>query len=387
MLSRRLLGLVLAIACASATVAFAGAVTSRVYTFGVVGSSGKVEALDHRSPALVAGIEGRVVQVVATNSDGYALTADGSVWAWGVGSLGELGTGTELASTTTAVRVAFPAGVRIVALPDPMPYDSGMAIDAQGDAWGWGANADHSLCLPDIAPVLVPERVPLAHVTLATGAGTHALYDAGGRVVACGVGAQGQLGDGRLASSPTPVAVTGLPAGKLESLESSYDGSGALMASGAYYDWGLNTSGQLGDGSETNSDLPVHVRLPGRATEVAQGGSQLLNGQTVALLANGSAWTWGNGTWGQLGDGRTASSAAPLRLALPAGVHLRRVSSGGYSSYGIDRSGRLWAWGRNEFGQLGSGSSVAMTLRPTLTGLRVDGVSATATNAAAFSTS
>lgn len=377
----------LALALAALPARGAAKATSRVYAFGVVGSSGKLGALAHRAPALVPGIAGRVVQVVATNSDGYALTADGSVWAWGVGSLGELGTGTTVPSMTTALRVNLPAGVRIVALPEPMPYDSGMAIDSQGNAWGWGVNADHSLCLSETTPVLAPVRVPLADVTLATGAGTHALYDSSGRVYACGVGTQGQLGDGGFADSATPVAVRGLPAGRVESLESSYEGSGALLANGDYYDWGLNTSGQLGDAKESNSDVPVRVSLPARATQVAQGGSQTQNGQTVALLANGSAWTWGSGRWGQLGDGKTANSPTPIRLSLPAGVRFVHVSSGGYSSYGIDGARRLWSWGRNEFGQLGSGSSAQMALTPTLTGLHLSGVSATATNAAGFSTS
>ena len=55
-----------------------------------------------------------MVQIATSNSDGYALTSDGVVWAWGVGSYGELGNGEKPPYSTTAVRVDFPAGVKIV---------------------------------------------------------------------------------------------------------------------------------------------------------------------------------------------------------------------------------------------------------------------------------
>ena len=87
-----------------------------------------------------------------------------------------------------------------------------------------------------------------------------------------------------------------------------------------------------------------------------QGGSGAKNGQTVAILANGSVWAWGDNDRGQLGDGTRVSSDVPLRVDVPKGVTFVKVSSGGYASYAIDRSGRLWAWGDNKSGQLGTGS-------------------------------
>lgn len=355
-----------------------------VYRFGVVGNRGKIAQLQLDTPTLVAGITGRVVQIATSNSDGYARTADGAVWAWGVASYGELGDGALSPYSTRAVKVAFPARVRIAALANPMPFDGALAIDTRGNAWGWGLSANGDLCLPGLVNSR-PVRLPLADVTLAAGARAHALLDSGGRVYACGSGQDGVLGDGSTASSTRPVPVAGLPAGvPVTALTSSWNGSGALLATGAYYDWGYNAAGQLGDGTTTTRDRPVPVRLPAPVRQVFQGGSGATNGQTIAILADGSVWTWGNNQHGQLGDGTTTSSDAPVRVTVPHGVTFVTINSGGYASYAIDTAGRLWAWGGNQNGQLGTGAGAVVATQPTDIGLRVTQISSTASNVAAL---
>jgi len=362
--------------------AAARASATGVYRFGVVGNQGKLAQLELDQPTPVAGIKGTVVQIATSNSDGYALTSGGSVWAWGVASYGELGDGALSPYSTRAVRVVFPRGVKIVSLPNPMPFDGAMAIDSRGDAWGWGLNADGDLCLPSLLN-LRPARIPLTDVTLATGARAHALFYARGRVYACGSGVDGVLGDGSTASSATPVPVSGLPGGVgVAALTSSWNGSGALLSNGAYYDWGYNAAGQLGDGATANADVPVRVALPAAVRQVSQGGSEADNGQTIVILADGSVWTWGDNQRGQLGRGGTTSSDIPVRVQVPPGVTFVTVDSGGYSCYAIDSSGRLWAWGGNQNGQLGTAGGALVRTRPADVGIRLSQVSSTASNVA-----
>ena len=357
---------------------------SVVYRFGVVGNAGRIAPLVRRTPTVVADVPGDVVQIATSNSDGYALTARGEVWAWGVASAGELGDGRTSPYVTHAVRVDFPAGVRIAALANPMPFDAGLAIDRSGRAWGWGLDATHDLCLGGLEE-LRPQPIPLEDVTLATGARTHSLFDARGRVYACGSGDAGELGDGSTADRGTPTPVVGLPRSlRVTALTSSWEGSGALLADGSYYDWGFNPDGQLGDGRTTDSDTPVRVPLPAPARQVSQGGSGEGNGQTVALLDDGSVWTWGDGRKGQLGDGSRTNSAVPVRVDVAAGVRFVDVDSGGYACYGIDRSGRLWAWGGNVNGQLGTGSKRLVETHPVPVPIRVSQISSTASNVAAL---
>jgi len=360
------------------------ATNSTVYSIGdVEASSGQFAQDQHDKPVRVAGIPGVIVQVATSNSGSYALTSTGTVWAWGAGAKGQLGDGSATAYTAVPVKVDFPAGVKITKLPDPAPYDSGMAIDSTGDVWGWGANGKDSMCLSG-ASILRPEKIPLAQVTLATGAGNHSLYYTDGKVYACGNNADGELGDGSTTDSTEPVAVAGLPRGPVTTLVSSWQGSGALMASGDYYDWGYGVDGQLGDGRMASSPVPVRVPLDAAVTQVSQGGSLRSNGQTIAILKGGSVWAWGDGRSGQLGDGKTANSAVPVRVSVPAGEKFTQVYSGGAASYAITASGELWAWGDNRYGELGTGSGAARELSPVPVGIDLTEVSATAANVAGF---
>ncbi len=355
---------------------------SAVYRWGVVGNNGKIAKLELDRPTLIAGISGRVVQIATSNSDGYALTSAGQVYGWGVNSYGELGDGQVTPYQTRAVKVGFPSGVKITSLANPMPFDAGLAIDSAGRAWGWGLNGASDLCLPSLVYTR-PRQISLPDVTLATGARTHALFDSDGTVYACGSGDAGELGNGSTTSTSTPAPVTGLPGGiRVAALASSWEGSGALLANGSYYDWGYNAAGQLGDGTTTDSAVPVEVKLPGPVTQVFQGGSGPTNGQTIAILKNGSVWTWGDNDRGQLGTGTRTNAANPVRVHVPRGISFVKVSSGGYASYAIDTTGRLWAWGDNRNGQLGLGSNQVTETLPVDVGIHLTQVSSTAQDVA-----
>jgi alpha-tubulin suppressor-like RCC1 family protein len=369
-------------ACGSGSPTPSSAPNTGVYRFGVVGNRGAISQLQLDRPTRVTGISGRVVQIATSNSDGYALTSGGAVWAWGVASYGELGDGEHPAYSTRAVKVEFPAGVRITTLANPMPFDGALAIDSQGHVWGWGLNGIGDLCLSGLME-LRPSELPLTDVTLATGARTHSLFDSAGKVYACGSGEYGVLGTGSTANSSTPVRVIGLPGMVgVRALTSSWQGSGALLENGDYYNWGYNAAGQLGNGTTADSAVPVRVTLPGAVRSAFQGGSGARNGQTVAILANGSVWAWGDNDRGQLGNGTKVSSDVPLRVEVPKGVTFVTVSSGGYASYAIDDSGRLWAWGDNTSGQLGTGTGTGIATRPISVGIDLTQISSTAQNVA-----
>jgi alpha-tubulin suppressor-like RCC1 family protein len=339
------------------------------------------------TPTIVRGLRGTVTQIATSNSDSYALTASGAVYAWGSGSQGELGDGTLRRLSVRAVRVHLPAGVRITALSNPMPYDGAMAIASDGTVWAWGNDRSREFCQPAGRILTTPVQVPLPDVTLAVGALRHAVYDSAGRILSCGAGAAGQLGDGTsgpAARTGWPVAVLGLPVGRATALTSGWGNAGVLMADGRYYDWGYNRGGQVGDGTRALATMPVPVALPHAVRQVFEGGSYGDNGQTIALLSTGAAWEWGSGRFGQLGDGTRRGSVWPVRLEALRGLHLVAVSSGGSTTYAIDRAGGLWAWGNNHVAQLGDGSTAGIQLTPVKDPVRVSQVSSTAHNVAAL---
>ena len=275
-----------------------------------------------KSPAAMT-LPGPVAQVATSNSTQYALLTDGSLYAWGLGTQGQLGDGSRGNSFSRPVRVRFPAGVRIASVPgDAMPYDTALAVDTQGRAWGWGEDGGGDLCLGGSRTYATPVRLPLSDVTALAGASNHALYDAGGTVYACGQNLDGDLGDHSMRSSRTPVRVAGLDGSSVTTLVASFAGSGALLSDGAYFDWGYDAGGQLGGGHvNRSSDVPVRVRFRRAVTQVAQGGSIWDNGQTLALLANGTLRAWGDNwpaSWAPGSRSRShPRSGSTLRPALP----------------------------------------------------------------------
>jgi alpha-tubulin suppressor-like RCC1 family protein len=300
-----------------------------------------------------------IAQISSSNDAQYALLTNGTVWAWGQGGDGELGDGGTVNSFTTAVQVQFPAGVQIAFMPtDVMPYDSAFAVDTEGNVWGWGLNQGSEFCTGSATESLTPVKLPLSDVTALAGAADHATYDASGNLYSCGTNQYGELGDGTLESSTTPVPVSVITCSSVVSLVASFGDTGAVLANGAYYDWGYDAQGQLGDGvTGQNSDVPVQVSLPAPVSQAAQGGSAAGNGQTLVMLSDGSVYAWGDDSSYQLGDGGTANQDSPELISPPAGVTYQALATGGTTSYAIATTGDVWAWGGNAVGQVGDGTT------------------------------
>jgi alpha-tubulin suppressor-like RCC1 family protein len=344
--------------------------------------------LQHSSPTAIAGIPNPVVQVVASNGNDYALDNTGAVWAWGTAKYGGLGTGSTYKQTyvATPVQVQFPGGVTIASLPDPMPFDTAMAIDTNGNAWGWGYNSFRQLCVSSTV-ITAPIELPLSNVSMASGAGDHAIYYSNGTLLACGANGYGDLGTGTKSADKTagPVNVTGLPSENIKSVTTSWRNSGVLMSDGTYYDWGFGVNGQIGNGKSKSTDVPSLINLPQTVSQVSLGGSYYNNGQTIALLSDGSVWMWGNNTEGQLGNGSTQNSNVPTQVSVPEGVNFVFVNSGGASTFAIDNTGNAWSWGQNNYGQLGIGTTDGKShTLPVSIGMDFNEISSTALNVIAL---
>ena len=313
--------------------------------------------LEHSSPVTVS-LPVPVAEVATSNSAVYALLANGSVYAWGMGTYGQLGDGGTANSLTTPVQVEFPAGVTIVSLSvNSGPWNSAFAIDTTGHVWGWGANGSNDFCLGKSGQHDTPVELPFTDVTAVAGAADHATYDAGGVLYSCGMGVYGELGDGSTITSKVPVRVTGLSGATVTALTAGFGTAGALLADGAYYDWGENNLGQLGDGTTQDSDVPVQVKLPGAVSQAFAGGNDPEDGQTLVRLASGTVYAWGADESYQLGDDKTANEPSPVEITPPAGVIYEAVASGGDTSYGVSAAGNVYAWGGADAGALGDGST------------------------------
>jgi alpha-tubulin suppressor-like RCC1 family protein len=239
-----------------------------------------------------------------------------------------------------------------------------------GSAYCWGYNAQHELGDGSTAgsdvPVAVDASGVLAGKTLtqiATGDDHTCALDSASAAYCWGSNDVGQLGDGSTTDSDVPVAVdaSGVLAGKtLTQIAAGDNYTCALDSAGAAYCWGSNAGGQLGDGSTTDSDVPVAVDASGvlagkTLTQIAAGDAD----NTCALDKSGAAYCWGSNDVGQLGDGSTTDSDVPVAVdasGVLAGKTLTQITAGQLHACAVDAAGAAYCWGYNDYGELGDGS-------------------------------
>ena len=156
--------------------------------------------------------------------------------------------------------------------------------------------------------------------------------------------------------------------------------SAALEANGSVWTWGRNNLGQLGIGTTVNQSVPQRVSLPAPAVQIYAGGNVGDDGHMAALLSNGQVMEWGSDASGQLGNGVLARSfLTPQPVSIPPDVRFTSVAAGGSDSFAIDSHGGLWAWGTQNYGDLGDGVRGFGSVRtPELVGHGFTQVSATA---------
>jgi alpha-tubulin suppressor-like RCC1 family protein len=124
-----------------------------------------------------------------------------------------------------------------------------------------------------------------------------------------------------------------------------------VTTAGVAYCWGDNSSGGLGDGTNTNSSTPVAVVGGLSFASVSAGGSH-----TCGVTTGGVAYCWGDNSSGELGDGTTADRLTPV--AVVGGLSFAAVSAGGPHSCGLTTAGVAYCWGRNNYGFLGDGTNM-----------------------------
>jgi alpha-tubulin suppressor-like RCC1 family protein len=161
----------------------------------------------------------------------------------------------------------------------------------------------------------------------------------------------GQLGDGTTITSTTPKTISTLTAGVTQ-LAAGDMHTCALLSTGGVKCWGDNYFGQIGDGTGENRTTPTALStLTSGVTQIAIGGSF-----TCALLSTGGIKCWGWNVSGQLGDGTTTDSSTPTSLStLTAGV--TQIGLGGAHSCAILSSGGVKCWGENSSNELGDGTT------------------------------
>ena len=287
--------------------------------------------------------------LVAVSTGEYhtvALRNDGTVWAWGMDSSGQLGNG-GTANKTTMVQVSGLSGITSVSAG---AYFT-LALRNDGTVWAWGSNSNGQLGIGTSGTSLqtTPVQVSgLSNIVAISAGYYHGLaLRSDGSLWAWGMNSDGQLGDGTTTQRTAPeevisgtVQVVAVCAGGYHSL--------ALKSNGSVWAWGMNSFGELGDGTLTERNSPEQITGLTGVTQICAG-----EYQSLAMTSNGSVWAWGNGFFGQLGNGGIGELKVPTQVS---GLTATAIGCGGSISAAVESNGTVWICGQNEYGQVGDGT-------------------------------
>lgn len=274
-----------------------------------------------------------------------AIRSDGSLWAWGANTWGQLGDG-----STTSRPVPMRLGVESTWAILSLGHGHSSALKQDGSLWTWGDNSVGQLGSGRADP-LRPGRVGSATNWRGVAAGLHHLLalQGEGALWASGFNSHSSLGDGTTTVRYNLVQIGTQFWSKVAGGDES---SAAINGDGTLWCWGNNDSGQVGDGA-AGTDRREPVRVGGA---VSWKMVHVRNRHTVAIRSNGTLWAWGRNFYGQLGDGTVINRSTPQQIGTAR--TWVAVEAGDSHTVGLQTDGSLWVWGRNDYGQLGDGLGI-----------------------------
>ena len=171
----------------------------------------------------------------------------------------------------------------------------------------------------------------------------------------------GQIGDNTTTGRSTPVTTFAGGTNWKQVICGGY-GIAAIKTDGTLWTWGRNSYGQLGDNTTTNRSTPVTTFAGGTNWKQVSGGSR----HAAAIKTDGTLWTWGQNSNGQSGDNTTTNRTTPV-TTFSGGTNWKQVDCGTSFTAAIKTDGTLWTWGLNNLGQLGDNTSGSNRLTPVTT--------------------
>ena len=332
-------------------------------TYGQLGDGTTISQW-HRTQALNLT---NVVAVATHGSTSAALRGDGTVWTWGANYDYALGNGTTIDQSTVAVHVLQTQTTpltNVVAIASG--YSHFLALKSDGTVWAWGADWGYQLAnesgndSPFALQVLMSDGTALHDVvSIACGDDYSLVLKSDGTVWSWGDNSYRQLGtnDANWAQA-TPAPVIGLT-NVIAIIGGAYH-SLALKSDGTVWSWGKNSQGCLGNGASSgNQAAPGQVINLNHIIAVAAG-----NSHSLALKSDGTVWSWGDNSAGQLGIGTSSGkSLSPVQTRNLNSII--SVAAASYQTMAVGANGSLFGWGANDFSQLGNPTPTTELL-PTL---------------------
>lgn len=288
---------------------------------------------------------GKTVNISSGALHSLALKSDGSVWSWGGNALGQLGIGSSgLFHGTPSKVMGLPKIIKVFA----GGWGSFVLAD-DGSVWEWGALGvgDNT----SATPIKIP--VTDAIQSMANGGDFSLALLQDGRLFAWGKNDKGQLGFASSQSQQIPTLISSIES--IIKIVVGYDYSLALKSDGTVWAWGNNEQGQLGDGTQTDRSTPMRVFGLSDVADIATSMNLFGKHFALALKKDGTVWAWGNNQWGQLGIGSNVSQLLPVKI--PSLTNVVGITAGSLHALAIRAGYTAWVWGDNSKGQIGGGDT------------------------------
>jgi len=307
-----------------------------------------------------------------------AITGAGGVLCWGLNDFGQLGNGTTAESNTPVPVVGMSSGVVSIAAGAKFTC----ALTNAGAVWCWGNNSSGQLGNGTFTQSSIPVQVldPTGDaslssvVAIAAGQYHSCAVTSAGAALCWGDNSRGELGDGTEIGSNLPVHVSGLSIG-VTAISAGSDFTCAVTSTSAAWCWGAGGSGQLGNGNSGGSATPVAV-MDSNGNAPLRGAVAIASGfeNNCALLNGGTLLCWGANNARQLGAGvASAQSNVPVEMMDSTGQsalnEVVAITGGKDDFCALSADGEVDCWGQNEYGQLGGGSTAGSSIPVPVVGL------------------
>jgi len=306
--------------------------------------------------------DGDLSRVFFTNSELIDNFTGATLWTWGSNALGRLGDGTTLTRSSPVTVAGGGTTWRQIAFGK----SSGGGIKTDGTLWMWGEAFTTGGALGDGTTIAKSSPVTTSGggttwLQIACGYRSSHALKTDGSIWGWGINSSGQMGDGTTAVKSSPVSVLG--GTTWEAVARTDTAVAAIKTNNTLWTWGDFTSGQGGDGTTVNKSSPVTV-----AGSIANW-ARVCGGLNTfgAVTADGKLYMWGDNTGGLLGDGTTINKSSPVTVAGTV-FTWKQVATSTSASVGIKLDGTLWSWGAGTTGMLGDGTTIAKSSPVTTSG-------------------
>jgi len=293
-------------------------------------------------------------QVAAVTNDTAAIKKDGTLWIWGYDVNGEMANGVGGGTLKYSSPVQVGALTNWAQVTGSTATSFLMAIQTNGTLWGWGQDGYGMFADGSTGSALYSSPIQVGALTnwkqISCGVYHWSGLKTDGTIWSCGYDAYGQFGAG--ANGPSAKYSSPVQMGSLTNWTQVAAGkvfTAAIKTDGTLWVCGRGSDGVMAQGDQTSYSSPVQVGAFTNWSQVSSGSHHW-----AAIKTDGTLWTCGYNKFGQLGNGTNNNFySSPVQIG--SLTNWSQIFAGYFLTAAIKTDGTLWMWGRNDYGQLGTG--------------------------------